>query len=134
MAFRKNHGNEGVGNQPQEKKLNGLKPLPPDRISIKEQKRLDAMLLGAVRAGSISMVRRLLDEGADPNARDDIGWTPLMRAAEEGFVTIARLLLDKGADANATDDEGWTAKDIALYSEQDRMARFLEKVERASGN
>lgn len=132
MAFRKNHGNEGAGNQPQEKKLNGLKPLPPDRIPTKEQKRLDATLLAAVRAGSISMVRRLLDEGADPNARDEIGWTPLMRAAEEGFASIARLLLDKGADANAMDNEGWTAKGIALYSEQDRMARLLEKFERTS--
>lgn len=49
-----------------------------------------------------SYVRRveqiLLEHGADPNARDDTGRSPLHRAARWGSPGCMLLLLDAGAD------------------------------------
>src|SRR5262245_43821963 len=42
---------------------------------------LDKQLMDAVRDGDPVQVQHLLEEGADPNARDDAGDTALMRAA-----------------------------------------------------
>ena len=50
------------------------------------------------------MVELLLDAGADPNASDDHGVTPLMRACENASAAVVRALLDAGADANAAQE------------------------------
>lgn len=60
-------------------------------------------LHSAVAAGSIEAVAALLVAGADPNARQEGGFTPLMAAErddEEG--DMARLLKDHGAEESAT--------------------------------
>ena len=54
-------------------------------------------------------VKLLLDKGADIEARDEQGQTPLVRAATYGQDRIVRLLLDKGANIEATDPDGATA-------------------------
>jgi ankyrin repeat protein len=51
----------------------------------------------------------LLAAGADPNAVDFEGATPLMYAAEVGTMELLRALLAAGADVNAQDAEGRTA-------------------------
>ena len=47
------------------------------------------------------MVERLLNAGADPDAAQTSGLTPLMTAVETGNVEVVRLLLARGADVNA---------------------------------
>jgi ankyrin repeat protein len=54
-----------------------------------------------VEAGNVATVGRLLAEGANPEARNPRGWTPLIIAANTGNVAIARLLIEKGANVNA---------------------------------
>jgi len=44
----------------------------------------------------------LLVGGADPNAANLLGWTPLHFAAVHGSVTNCELLVDKKADKGAT--------------------------------
>jgi len=44
----------------------------------------------------------LIKKGADVNARDPFGGTPLMIAAKRGFSNIVSALLENGADPNAT--------------------------------
>lgn len=44
--------------------------------------------------------RTLLDSGADPNARDSTGWTPLHWAVRFSRPDLIRLLLQYGADVN----------------------------------
>ncbi|KAJ1468456.1 ankyrin repeat-containing domain protein, partial [Baffinella frigidus] len=51
-------------------------------------------------------VRELLLYAADPNAQDDAGFSPLMRAAAHGRVDAMRLLLSAGADIEL---RGWAA-------------------------
>ena len=47
------------------------------------------------------MVRKLLDKGADVNARRADGLTALHRAAALGHKYIVSVLMESGADANA---------------------------------
>lgn len=49
-----------------------------------------------------SLVKLLLQAGANPNLQDRIGRTALMFAAENGDLPIIKALLDAGADITAT--------------------------------
>jgi ankyrin repeat protein len=64
-------------------------------------------LMTAVLARDRATVRRLLDGGADPNARDGAGATALLWAADD--VEMTRLLIEYGADVTARSDDGRTA-------------------------
>jgi len=52
--------------------------------------------------------------GADANARQQKGYTPLMGAASAGSVPIVELLLRAGADKTLQSEDGQTARDVAL--------------------
>ncbi len=51
----------------------------------------------------------LLENGADPELKDEYGATALIITASEGHVDTARALLDHKADTHAKDKNGWTA-------------------------
>ncbi len=55
----------------------------------------------AVKAGNLTEARRLLEEGADTEAKDEFASTPLSTAAGEGNLPLAELLLQYGAEVNA---------------------------------
>jgi len=63
----------------------------------------------AATRGHTEIVARLLDAGADVNAVDRSGITPLMRAAQNGRVEMVELLLARGAKVNHTNVAGYTA-------------------------
>ena len=59
----------------------------------------------ACSGGKLATVRALLDRGADPNARNEFGQTPLINAIERrhtDVTEIVRTLLASGADCNAS--------------------------------
>jgi ankyrin repeat protein len=64
-----------------------------------QQQNLNASLFRA----SPPHLSNLLNQGADPNARDRLNLTPLHHAAFLGNVTTVTTLLDAGADAHAID-------------------------------
>jgi ankyrin repeat protein len=70
---------------------------------------VSARLLEAVKTRDTTQVQKLLAEGADANARDKDGFTPLIWAASFGRTENVLALLKKGADVNAKDKTGWTA-------------------------
>ncbi len=53
----------------------------------------------AVAKNNIDLVLYFLENGADPNQRDDEA-TPLYRACTKNYLEVARLLIKKGADPN----------------------------------
>lgn len=81
------------------------------------------MLAHAARAGDSEAVELMLERGADPNAPDRSGRTPLFHLAEgphdwvshpEDIVYIIEDLLEHGADVDHADDSGKTASFIAV--------------------
>lgn len=65
-------------------------------------------LTDAAEAGNERDVTRLLDSGADVNARGDEGDSALHTAVWEGHIAIVRLLLTRGANVNAKNKKGET--------------------------
>lgn len=62
----------------------------------------------AAEKGDMSTAASLVDQGADVNARDTYGQTPLSVAASNGQIGIMNLLLSKGVDINTRDNKGLT--------------------------
>ena len=73
----------------------------------------DNALIDAAQRGNIESVKQHLDAGADVNAKDDSGWTPLHRAASKVHNKIAKLLIEEGADVNAVNKDGLAPLDYA---------------------
>lgn len=70
-------------------------------------------------------VRVLLDAGADVNAKDEAGITPLMNAAWFGCEEAVRVLLQHGADPHLCDDKERSAKDLASERGHTAVAALL---------
>jgi len=67
----------------------------------------------AAASGRADVVKLVLRAGADPNARQMMGYTALHAAAARDNVEMVKDLLDAGADPSLTNDEGKTAADKA---------------------
>lgn len=67
----------------------------------------------AAGEGRLEVVRYLLDQNADVNAREQFGNTPLTEAVYHNHLGVTKELVFRGADLNAM-GEGGTALDIAL--------------------
>jgi uncharacterized protein len=70
-------------------------------------------LLQATEAGDIMQMQALLAQGAEVNARNAHGWTPLHVAAAGGDPAVIALLLQHGADVHAQSHIGTTPLDNA---------------------
>jgi ankyrin repeat protein len=96
--------------------------------------------LRAALAGDITVMRLLLEKGADPNIPTFAGTTSLMAAAgvnwmtgqtftesKEALMEAVQLCLDKGGDVNAKNSMGVTAVIGAANRGSDDILEFLVK-------
>ena len=82
-----------------------------------------------------NLVRRMLQHGADPNAADPTGRTPLMYAAVSDLLPVEqiRMLIEKGANVNAksqhprSGDTDRTALDLAKFHGNTAVVDLLLK-------
>ena len=87
-------------------------------------------LHAAVSSRNPEIVALLLERGADPNARQQVGYTPLMGAAASGKRTLVDPLLESGADPALKAEDGKTAADVARDHGHPDLATELEKARR----
>jgi ankyrin repeat protein len=82
-------------------------------------------VLHRLRRASVRLVEDLLDAGADVDARDKGGRTPLMYVVVDHRPEIAALLIERGADVNARDKQRFTALHFAAQEGQLEIAKML---------
>jgi ankyrin repeat protein len=86
----------------------------------------------AAAGGSTEIVERVLLAGADPNARQQAGFTALHAAAGAGRVDMARMLLAHGADKHAQNDAGKTAGDLAREKGHAAVVKLFDGAARTA--
>jgi ankyrin repeat protein len=86
---------------------------------------LDSDLLIAASEDDRETALRLIRQGADVDARNSYGNTPLISAAQEGNTRVARLLLQSGALPNLKSNDGWTALMAAASKGDIEIVRAL---------
>lgn len=95
-----------------------------DRTSVRSH--LQPPMVGASLGGHLSVVRYLVNEGADVNAQDTSGFTPLIIASINGHLDIVKYLVVEGhALVNKADDQGLTAHKHALSTNNQDVADFF---------
>ncbi len=70
-------------------------------------------LHAAAAGGRMDACRLLLRHGADPNAKQHGGFTPLMTAAFNNSRELAEMLIARNANIEVRNDDGKTAADVA---------------------
>jgi len=94
----------------------------------------DSALLYACTNGEANRAGSLLESGADPNAVDDDGWTPLMLAAMNGNREIVDMLLQHGADPNIGESEYGSplaAAAVSPVAEEDVSSAVIDALLRS---
>jgi ankyrin repeat protein len=86
-------------------------------------------LIDASKLGDIEQINLLLAHGADVNAADKLGITPLIAASSSLQRSAVELLLSHGANRSAKTNEGFTAYDFAKNQLDDNLASILASKE-----
>jgi ankyrin repeat protein len=86
-----------------------------------------APIQSAAAAGHAKIVELLLKHKADPNVREQGGYTPLHAAAQNGDEATIRALLYGGADLLLRGDDGKTPLDLALEAGHTGAAKLLQE-------
>jgi ankyrin repeat protein len=68
----------------------------------------------------------LIDNGANINFVDSVGWTPLMEAIIDSKPEFGKILVEKGADQSIANQRGANAKMLAMKFGQDAFLTFLD--------
>lgn len=96
-----------------------VESLNEDEVNVKDHSG-KTLLMYAVSTGVVNKgaIKILIDKGADVNAQDTQGQTPLMIAVQNNWYSeVSELLIDRGADINAKDNNGNTVIDLVTNTE-----------------
>jgi len=111
-------------------KLLGVAPTPPPAASQPSESAATgaervARLFQSVKKGDRGGLEKVLAEGTEVNASDELGWTPLMHACALGRPEMVRLLIEKKANVNYRDRLGWTPLMIAAGKGDEGIVKLL---------
>jgi len=108
--------------------LAGSNHVAPD--SLPSPERSQELLFDAARIGRADMIEPLVKAGADVNAPDKRGFTPLILAAYAGQLETAEALIAAGADVCKPDTkQGNTAQMGVAFKGEDAIAARLLKAD-----
>jgi len=81
------------------------------------------------------LVETMLQHGAQKNAKDGLGWTPLFWSCMLGYPKTVDVLLKYGVDVNAQDSNGYTVLTWAIFvspvndpSQESKNANLVRKL------
>lgn len=87
----------------------------------------NATLLRYSATGDSAKVNEMIEKGADVNARDRFGDTPLHLAIKNRHPDTATLLIQRGANINVAGALGDTPLHVSIYEEQKGLSELLLK-------
>jgi len=79
----------------------------------------------AIVANDIDRVRYLMSHGANADARDGEGYTPLVNASRFDFLEVATFLAGHKADVNLADRNNWTPLMYASWVDNPQLVTML---------
>ncbi|WP_253701452.1 ankyrin repeat domain-containing protein [Bacillus sp. FJAT-27445] len=80
------------------------RPVHDEKESAKVGKGLNEQLFAAAEHGNVDEISRLIEKGANINAQDSNGKTPVMIATYNNDVAAAKILIDARADVDIRDN------------------------------
>jgi len=88
----------------------------------------------AADRGYYEIIQYFVENGANPNAVDEDGFSIIMIAVmaadtSEKWISIVKYLMEKGADANLEDDDGESAKSFVMSEGSDEMKTLFASLD-----
>ena len=86
-------------------------------------------LCKAVATGNVDEVKKLIEQGADVNAKSN-GMQPIHYAAKYNRVELIKILITAGSEIHTPCDRGYTALRHAQKAKADDAAQFLKRFKK----
>ena len=96
-------------------------------VPSKNDQRVTPLHSALANPHNAAVAQLLIDRGADLNARQSEGYTPLHYAAANGLEQIVRSLIAKSVDVSAKEAGGKSAYDLAVQKGYTAIAELLKR-------
>ena len=97
----------------------------PENVDMIVTEKGSTLLHVSAQSGSEEICHFLLENGANANACNNLGFTPLHLLNNNDMTEIARMLIQNRANVNATVGQGWTALHCAALDNLTEIVELL---------
>lgn len=99
--------------------------LENDRVAYYPTKQGTTLLMIAIMFENRTLVKYLIEHGADVNKANKNGLTPLYMAAERGYEDIVKYLISHGADIDKAENNGITPLIMSAHNGYENIVKCL---------